>query len=380
MHYFGEIPNNLRTKQFYPLGKNLWKLFKEFGYDKILEFQDKSEEIVFEELKERLNSTILAAKEVVQGKITNPEKVLTYLLFPPVASIRTDLQQGAMKLLYGDSVDLSFIVMKDETEEIFFILSGHCEDGIPVDWYMVGSDDELLNRRHSKIGLKLNELPKQKNFLQCGLRCLEILTDVRNERTPQWSTSASHVSPVWVSGLWNTLLERSGHEAHAALYDGCVANRIFNEPWYAYIPWPVMIKTLLMMRREDWVLRITGLMYRHYLNWQGLEELAINWLKERFPELLSFSLRIWDEGIPYPIQTINSSPPDLKDPKVCRRQLFDWIYPFPDRSITPSDLGMDIEEVLKGVFLNVTHETLPSENINPSHIISIGTGLGTKIV
>ncbi|MHA1386191.1 MAG: hypothetical protein ACTSR3_20755, partial [Candidatus Helarchaeota archaeon] len=129
-------------------------MFKEFGYQTILKFQDISEEIVYNVLKERLNMTIFTAKEVVQDKIKNPEQVLTYLLFPPVASIRTDLQQGTMKLLYGDSVDLSFIVMRDESEDIFFILSGHCEDGIPVDWWMTGSDDDLLTRRHSKIGIK----------------------------------------------------------------------------------------------------------------------------------------------------------------------------------------------------------------------------------
>ena len=380
MHFFGEIPDNLRTKVFYPLGKNLWKLFREFGYETILNFQEKSEEVVYDELKERLTMTINTAKQVVEGKIKNPENILTYLLFPPVASIRTDLQQGTMKLLYGDSVDLSFVVMRDETEDIFFLLSGHCEDGIPVDWWMVGPDDELLQRRHSKIGLKLNELPKTKKFLQCGLRCLEILTDVRNERTPQWATSSSHVSPVWTSGLWNTLLERSGYETHAALFDGCAAEKVFKEPWFAYIPWPVIIKTLLMMNRQDWTLRLTGLMYRHYLHWQGLEELAINWLKENFPDVFSFSLTYWGKGLPYPLQTLNSSPPDLKDPKVCRRQLFDWIYPYPDMSIKPEDLDMDINEILKGAFLNVTHETPPNEKINQSHIISLGTGTDTKIL
>ncbi|MFX1450288.1 MAG: hypothetical protein ACFFCM_05575 [Promethearchaeota archaeon] len=378
-HYFGEIPETLRTKVFYPLGKNLWKLFKEFGYERILTFQDKSEEIVFEELQERLNTTLTTAKRVVENKISHPEQVLTYLLFPPVASIRTDLQQGTMKLLYGNSVDLSFIVMRDETQDIFFILSGHCEDGIPIDWWFTRPNDELLERRHSKIGLKLNELPRQKNFLQCGLRCLEILTDVRNERTPQWATSSSHVSPVWTSGLWNTLFERSGHEVHAALYDGCAADKVFGEPWFAYIPWPVMIKTLLMMKREDWVLRLTGLMYRHYLHWQGLEDIALNWLKSNFPEVYSYNLKIWDEGIPYPIQTLNSSPPDLKNPKVCRRQLFDWIYQYPEKFIRPKNVGMTIEEMLKGVFLNVTHETTLNEIINSSHIISTGTGLNTKI-
>lgn len=378
MHYFGEIPDTLRTKVFYPLGKNLWKLFKEFGYQIILKFQDTSEHVVYDVLKERLNMTIITAKKVLEDKIKKPEQVLTYLLFPPVASIRTDLQQGTMKLLYGDSVDLSFIVMREAEEDIFFILSGHCEDGIPVDWWMAGADDELLERRHSKTGLKLNELPKHKNFLQCGLRSLEILTDVRNERTPQWATSSSHVSPVWVSGLWNTLLERSGYEAHAALYDGCVAERIFKEPWFAYIPWPVILKTLLMMRREDWVLRLTGLMYRHYLHWQGLEDFTLNWLKNSAPDIYSFCLNMWEEGIPYPAQTLNSGPPDLKDPRVCRRQLFDWIYPYPDRAIRPNHLGMEVEEVLKGVFLNVTHDTSPTEEINQSHIISIGTGLDTK--
>ncbi|MHA1377564.1 MAG: hypothetical protein ACTSRG_04175 [Candidatus Helarchaeota archaeon] len=358
----------------------MWKLFKEFGFQTILKFQDKSEGVVYDVLKERLNMTIHTARELIQGRLKNPEQVLTYLLFPPVASIRTDLQQGTMKLLYGDSVDLSFIVMREDTEDIFFILSGHCEDGIPLDWWMAGSDDELLNRRHSKIGFKLNELPKHKNFLQCGLRSLEILTDVRNERTPQWATSASHVAPVWISGLWNTLLERSGYEAHAALYDGCSADRIFKEPWFAYIPWPVIIKTLLMMKREDWVLRITGLMYRHYLHWQGLEEFTKNWIKETFPDIFAFCIKMWDEGIPYPIQTLNSGPPDMSDPKICRRQLFDWVYPYQERSICPRHLGLNIDEVLKGLFLNVTPDTPPIEIVNHSHIISIGTGLDTKIL
>ena len=130
-------------------------MFQHFGWEHVVRgFEKGSEFLGYEVFKYRLNEAIKTAREVLQGKIENPEKIIAFTLFPPGGFIRADLQQGSMKLLYGESVDVSYVGIRDDTMEASFILNGHLEDGIPVDWWMMGPEDEMLDRRHHKYGIK----------------------------------------------------------------------------------------------------------------------------------------------------------------------------------------------------------------------------------
>ncbi|MFX1450289.1 MAG: hypothetical protein ACFFCM_05580 [Promethearchaeota archaeon] len=375
---YADIPES-RTKPYYAMGRHIWKIHKELGHDYLVKLQDRSVEMMYPEIKERLNMTILSAREIIAGKLS-PEKTLTYMLFPPVVTQRGDLTQGSMKLLYGESCDLTFIVIDDNKDgEIFFILNGHSEDGIPVDWWLEKPDSELLDRRHQKLGYKLREIPlKVKDLTKCGIRIIEILKDIRNERTPQWNLASYHISMVWGTGMSNQLLERSSWDGFAELWDGVNAKRLgLPDHWFCYVPWPIMVKTLFDMPRISWTLRITGLFLGHKFYLQGLEDIAIEWMKENFPELFEIGVKeqIEKEGIPLPWQTLGCTIPDLKDPNVYANESFEFKYPNPEQFLKPADLDMSLEDVLKGVFLDITHET--KEKVTKEHILSQGIGRDT---
>jgi len=67
------------------------------------------------------------------------------------------------------------------------------------------------------------------------------------------------------------------------------------------------------------------------------------------------------------------------DKKTYEEEAFDWKYPSDLQSISLEDLGMDIMEALKGIFLDVTHETDKDLKIGKDHIISTGYGRKTKV-
>ncbi|NVM30923.1 MAG: hypothetical protein HWN65_18930, partial [Candidatus Helarchaeota archaeon] len=138
MHQYSEIPDEFPLKRYFPLNRTLWKMFRSHGWDHIARGFEKGNEFFgYEVFKYRLNDAIQTANEVLQGKIQNPEKIIAFTLFPPGGYIRADLQQGTMKLLYGESVDVSYVGIRDDKLETSYILNGHLEDGIPVDWWMI---------------------------------------------------------------------------------------------------------------------------------------------------------------------------------------------------------------------------------------------------
>ena len=181
-HNWSEIPEDLPGRYFVPLGsRHIWAMYQEMGFEKIKEMtQDVSTDILYDNFKLRLDESIQAAKATMDGNLaTPPEKTLSYMFFPTITTTRVDLQQGSMKLIYGDSVDAAYVCINDYTMEIIYILNTHAEDGIPVDWWLIGPEDELLERRHRKLGIKIKDLPnKTKNLVDCGQKITDILMDI----------------------------------------------------------------------------------------------------------------------------------------------------------------------------------------------------------
>ena len=379
---YADIPSKYeKTKQFWPLGRHLWRMYKEMGWEGFSTILEWGKGVLYDLMKARLNETIATAKKTIEGQIENPEKVLIYPMFPPLGCIRTDLQQGTMKLLYGESADVSYIGLDDETEEIILIINGHVEDGIPVDWWIINEDDEVLNRRHQKIGVKLKEIPKKfdLNMNKAGHRISDILRDVRNERSPQWASSSYIACQVWVSSAVSIVVEPSSWEAFSAIWDGISAKTHYGlaDSWMGYFPWPPIINTIISTGRLGWQLKINGLFSGHKLYLLGMEDEILDGLKENYPEFYhcGFISCTSTTGIPRPLQTIKSIPPNLKNKRTYRNESFDWIYP--DGWIKLEDLEMECEEMLKGVLLDVTHETALEEKITSKDIISQGIGTNT---
>ncbi len=381
-HTYGEIPDEIFTKPYSPLGKHIWKIFKEFGYEKLLSMVEASPEYMYPELKERLDQTINTAKATIEGKFPDPSKIVSYFLFPPVISIRADLNQGTMKLLFGESMDVTFIVINDQTREIFFLLNCHAEDGIPVDWWLVHPSDDFLDRRHMRLGIKLRDIPKKmKNLDKVGKSLITLLKDVRNERTPQWSNSAYQAGVVWGSAMANILCERSSFEAFASLWDG-LNYKHYGLPdfWFAFIPWPPMIRNFILMGRRNFTLKFNGLSLQHQLYIQGLEETAVSWLTENFPEVWKtvFVDQI-ESGIPRPCDSLDVKLPDLSKKSTYEKEDFAWKYPHGDEKfIKLLDMGLSYEDIWKGILFNADHET--TGIIDKSKMVSIGLGTKTRIV
>ena len=108
---------------------------------------------------------------------------------------------------------------------------------------------------------------------------------------------------------------------------------------------------------------------------QPFERFNFEIIKNKTPELFKvYKDKIENEGVPFPIQTINSKYPNLKskDPNI----RFDKEYP-KGEFLKPNDLGMNLDEFLEGVYLDVNHETKPGK-IDESKIISTGIGRDTK--
>ena len=266
--------------------------------------------------------------------------------------------------------------------ELSFILNGHLEDGIPVDWFLVGPEDtDVLDRRHPKYGVKLRDLPmKFKGLEDVGWKVRDILLDIRNERTPQWQNSTYQIG-IGYGTMVHLAYEMSSYEGFGKIYDMLAAKRIYKMPdvGFTYIPMPQLIQMISFMKRPFFILRSMGLNTEHKLFTAFLEEFAQEFFKKEFPEdWAMIFVRTWEEsGIPWPIQTLGCELPNYSNDKLYGNSDFEWKYP-PGKFITLEDVDMTLEEVFEGIFYEIDHATeVDSVNVKES-IISTGVGHDTK--
>jgi len=388
MTLYGDIPETLKTKSFLPLAHNMWPIIQKYGWDYSRDAMDKVFKDYYNLVKVRLDEAILTAKSIINGKINRPDRVLTYFFFPVVFCIRGDLQSGTTKLLFGESCDTTFILLDDFNEgTIGLMFNCHMEDGVPVDWWLVDPENEggVLERRHLKLGFKLKELPaKISPLYKSGQRIIDVLRDIRNERTPQWSTSSYHVCLCWMSEACNLGIEINNHESFAGVFDALTAKsrwKLFDN-YVSLVPWPPLIPTFLQLGRGSFTSRLAGLFCEDYLYLQGIAggDYWIPWMKEVIPEIYDMALRerLEERGVKYPISILNCKLPNLLDKAVYKQSDFKWEYPEGKR-ILAEDLGLSVEEILEGLYLDVTHETLATIPITSKDILSHGLGRNTKV-
>jgi len=134
---YGEVPDTYPGKQAFPLNKRLFQVYEVMGWQHVSsKYDEVASKFTYDNFKYRLDSGIQTAKSVMNGTIEVPEKTLGYTLFPPGGFMRSDLQQGSMKLLYGESVDVSYVGLRDDTLNVQIILNGHLELLSPVDLWL----------------------------------------------------------------------------------------------------------------------------------------------------------------------------------------------------------------------------------------------------
>ncbi|MHA1310031.1 MAG: hypothetical protein ACTSQO_03800 [Candidatus Helarchaeota archaeon] len=371
----GDIPDKVHTKQFLGLTPHLYRVFKEVGWDYYNKGMEKLNGAVNSLLSIRMKEGIEVSKKTVSGELKEPEKILCYMLHPSIVPSRADLMVGTMKLLYGESVDVSFILIDDDSKEISFIVNSHLEEGIPVDFFIVERDEELLERRHMKLGYKLRDIPKKTKTLEkCGASAIEIMRDIRNERTPQWSNSTYLTAESWISCAINILLECTGFQTHGLFWDGVNAKRRYKlkDDYCRFYPYPPLLNTMFMMQRPQYIARAAGLFNSHQMIIKGIHPTPLQWVKDNFIEAFEIGIRhqLEIEGLNLPVVNMNT--------KVNLDVEKGWDFD-KGTKIKIEDLGLESsEDALKGVLLDVTHETPPDAKIDEKNIISKGWGLNTK--
>lgn len=394
-HTFGEISDDIPTKYHFPLGTNIWDMFKNYGWEFLKHLFSQFTEHIYELVKNRLDESIHTARDVLSGKITEQQadKVLTYTFFPPVLPIRSDLQRGTTKLMFGESADVTFLLLHDfKNGKCGFALNLHMEDGIPVDWWVITEDDEMFDRRHMKLGIKFKDIPsKSKNLDQAGARMIDTLKDVRNERAPQWNNSRYTLCLTWCSGTMNQILEASSFELLGDIIDGMAAKYVFKlkDYWFSLYPAPPLTGNF-RFATADYKKRALGMMSglytEHRLFLTPLERANRVIIKEYTPEYLDFlKWKYETKGIVMPYQSFNKALPNLRSKKIYRKaedhpELLDSSYPDePNGRIKLDDLNFTFEEVLDGAYLDVTRDSR-REDVSPDVIISKNYGRDTEFL
>ena len=361
----------------------MWKLFKELGWDKFKSSRDNllKGNLIYDILTVRLNESILTAKEVIEGKLEKPWRILTYNLFPPIVAIRSDVQQGTMKLIFGYDVDTTFVIADDITQEVLFLLNCSIDDGIPFDWWFINSEDETLNRRHLKLGVKLRDIiskSKEKNVVKSSFTLIDILKDIRNERTPSRAQSMYHVATCWLSAAFNQAFELSNFESYGGFYDGIAAKDVYrlNDFLFCFVPWPPIIKSLMYGGRRGFMTRWAS-WCGHKLLINGFEEFILNWIKTENPETFKTIFLDGIQKIPFPTDSLISKKILIENYK--KTGLF-----FSDDNLLPKinvgELNIDENDLFGGIYFRINHRTPNNIEINDSLIISKGMGRKTKIL
>jgi hypothetical protein len=378
-YVYSDIPDDVKIKPYLPLLVNVWEIYQTYGWERTLKFIYECQEGVYDFFEARLNDSINTSKDLIDGKFSHPERVLSYILIIPSLTIRADLIQGTQKLLAGDSADVTFISLDDVSGEIFCLLNGHLEDGIPVDWWLVRPDDELLDRRHLKLGYKLREIPRRfNNITKASEKLIDVFRDIRNERTPQWAGSIYYSASVWVAFALNVIFEPSNFESIASTYDGWAAKEKFKLPDYlfAFYPWPSMLNLFFLQGRNQFANKLSWLTTEGHLFLQPFEESTLEVVQDLHADIFNlYKKGICEEGIPFPSQTVDSEFPNAKRSDPDTR--FQVKYPG-GKFLQIEDLELSFEEVLKGAYLDITTETPLTEKIDGTKVLSTGIGRETK--
>ncbi|MFX1450638.1 MAG: hypothetical protein ACFFCM_07350, partial [Promethearchaeota archaeon] len=356
--------------------------FKELGAEYIEALFPKFDQIQYDLIKERWDNMILTSRKVIDGRIPpdKAEKTVLYTL-PHVISLRCTLQTGLIKLLYGTSVDVTAVMVDDFNWQVVTAFNGHMEDGIPVDWWVLGMEDELMDRRHLKRGMKFKEIYEvTKDVQKTAQYMMELLKDVRNERTPQWSFSLYTIVVLHTSGLFNFFTEMSNYEVLGNIWEGLNSKKKFNTPDHFFMlhPYPPMIKSLIMLPRGGFISRLADLTTGKNLNLNTIEDPALTWIKEEIPEAYEcVLLSDWQEGWPLPKATLDCKIPTDLNQIITSDEKLNWHYPSHKR-ITMDTFGLTTDDAWKGYLTDITDETPFDAELSKDNLISKGFGRNTE--
>lgn len=373
---YNSIPDNVYSKPYLPLCTQVWKFFKHIDWAEFDRIYDDFAEACIDELVMRMEEAIEVSKKYAEGKLPDAKKIITYWILPPVLAVRADLISGAIRLVYGNSADITFMGCSDFDKEVLFAINFHFEQGMADNYWVMRPGDELLDKRHMKLGTKLKDFPKEApDFHSAGSKIRDILFDIRNERDPEHANAAYNVCLFLMSAGPNNGVCISNYDEYSFMWEGINSYKlneqcntdVLKDTIQFYEPWPPMFLQLTRLNREMWIKRIAGLLtgkqlyFQYILNPNLFKILPVKEVLEKD----------WANGIPTPMQTIKHELADYKNYR------FGYKVPEGPR-IHHEDFGLSLKEAMGGFLTDITWKSEPP--FDRSNLISIGHGLNTKIL
>ncbi len=380
---YDAIPDYIYSKPYLPFCSFIWRLLrKQGGWQDFWDRYDDFVDATLDELVMRMEEAIAISKKLQAGNLPNADKVVSFWILPPVLVVRADLQQGAIRLIYGNSADISFMAAHDQDKQIQFVINFHFEQGLATNYWYIKPGDEFLEKRHMKLGTKLKDIPKEiPDFHDAGNKILDILKDIRNEQDPEHANSAYNVCIFLLSAGTNNGALLSNYSEYSWMWEGInshtwgptmskkydfLAPLRKSDSVQFYEPWPPIFYQLTKLPRPIWIKRIAGLLtssqmyFQYIMNLKGFD---------KFVPVRETLLEQFEEGEPSPQMILNHelAPFGYVYPKVKGPRIHYW------------DLGLKKEDVLKGFLTNIAFDK-NYEKFNESNLLSIGHGLETEAI
>ena len=220
--------------------KKLDTLMGEMGIDDMVEEMETGDsEAVDKALDMAADETALEAME----EILAIDMFTSYGFSPPVVNLPIRLSPAVLVMVMGNSFDNFYnTVDQFSLENVPYLENWHYEDGVQTAaihyWYE--NAEAVLDRRHLRTGEKFRYLLIQRSVGEGEMMCIDITKDIRNEKTPEYATSAMFgtMYPIAISidcqSAGRTVFDLIGGLVRAMLCD--------------HFGWPYMIHLMWMPR------------------------------------------------------------------------------------------------------------------------------------
>ncbi|NVM53202.1 MAG: hypothetical protein HWN66_05825 [Candidatus Helarchaeota archaeon] len=382
-----EIPDSYYSKRFIPLADNLFTALRlSDSWNQYVNERLIGEESLETIIRTRIDESMETDKAIRAKRISKKrmQETVCFWGYPPMLPIRMDMARLSTTMIYGPSVDISFAYLSDEDRDLSFIFNIHVEESEMKDLWFISKEEEpeIYNRRHMKLGIRLADLGKKiKDNVEVAKRIKDILIDIRNERTPQWTQSAYYIAVFFMVGVINITLELSNWNSMGMTWDGVNAADRYGLPncTFTYEPLPPILNMMFQLERPMWIERLTSALMNNQLYWSHSEMSTLEEMKQRSYDFYDIFLRFYSwqlhKGIVLPSQTLKAIPPVYDNTKN-EWTKYGFEYPAGPR-IHFRDLGLTFEEALSGVLFDITHKS-KIEQVTRDNIVSIGNGLKTK--
>ncbi|MHA1798113.1 MAG: hypothetical protein ACTSVY_06650 [Candidatus Helarchaeota archaeon] len=365
------------------IAPHIYKIFKEFGIDYLENFLSESCHEISDIIKNRLNEMYMNSKYMIEGRI--PQNSINKIIdfsFPSFISSKLDTYIGFNKLLFGNSHDISIGLIDDFSQEVRSNITGHLEQGFFTDYYLLSFQDEILNKFDKKSKIKIRDVYKKtKNLIKSAQLLINNFRKTRNEYLPQWSNSNFSIFLISYIEFLNLFFEFSNYEIFGNIWD-CYNSKTqykFKDHSFLIYPQIPILKTMLMSGRKTFMKSFGQLTTEKCQCLHLIEDRAIDWIKEEFPEIYSkILLNIWKTlGIPIPRVTLECKINYLE--LLDENETLNRKYPEGSR-ITTENLQISEDECFDGYFTNISEQTPLNEKITPENLLSKKFGRRAKLL